>query len=83
MSKALDQKVKQSNGVQKDIKNYTLIIPTEVYLSKFELLVGSLFEIHSNHCIENSKLTEIRDSLLPKLMSGEIRVPMDEEGDLS
>jgi type I restriction enzyme S subunit len=25
----------------------------------------------------------VRDSLLPKLMSGEIRVPLDEEGDAS
>jgi len=32
---------------------------------------------------QSDKLIEIRDTLLPKLMSGEIRVPMDEEGDLS
>lgn len=81
--KAINRGSTQPLITQTDIKNYTLIIPTEVYLSKFELLVGSLFEIHSNHCIENSKLTEIRDSLLPKLMSGEIRVPLDEEGDAS
>ena len=27
---------------------------------------------------ENQKLKELRDSLLPKLMSGEIRVPIEE-----
>ncbi len=32
---------------------------------------------------ENSVLIETRDSLLPKLMSGEIRVPLDSEGELS
>lgn len=79
--KAINRGSTQPLITQTDIKNYTLIIPTEGYLNKFELLVGSLFEIYSNHCIENSKLTEIRDSLLPKLMSGEIRVPLDEEGD--
>lgn len=78
--KAINRGSTQPLITQTDIKNYTLIIPTEGYLNKFELLVESLFEIHSNHCIENSKLTEIRDSLLPKLMSGEIRVPLDEEG---
>ena len=77
--KAINRGSTQPLITQTDIKNYTLIIPTEGYLNKFELLVGSLFEIHSNHCIENSKLTEIRDLLLPKLMSGEIRVPLDEE----
>lgn len=81
--KAINRGSTQPLITQTDIKNYTLIIPTEGYLNKFELLVGSLFEIHSNHCIENSKLTEIRDSLLPKLMSGEIRVPLDEDGDAS
>lgn len=81
--KAINRGSTQPLITQTDIKNYTLIIPTEVYLSKFELLVGSLFEFHSNHCIENSKLTEIRDSLLPKLMSGEIRVSLDAEDDAS
>lgn len=81
--KAINRGSTQPLITQTDIKNYTLIIPTEGYLNKFELLVGSLFKIHSNHCIENSKLTEIRDTLLPKLMSGEIRVPLDEEGDAS
>lgn len=28
-------------------------------------------------------LTEIRDTLLPKLMSGEIRVPIDKDGEIS
>ena len=81
--KAINRGSTQPLITQTDIKNHTLIIPTESHLNKFELLVGSLFEIHSNHCLENSKLTELRDTLLPKLMSGEIRVPLDEEGDAS
>ena len=78
--KAINRGSTQPLITQTDIKNHTLIIPTESHLNKFELLVGSLFGIHSNLCLENSKLTEIRDSLLPKLMSGEIRVPLDEDG---
>ena len=77
--KAINRGSTQPLITQTDIKNHTLIIPTESHLNKFELLVGSLFEIHSNHCLENSKLTELRDTLLPKLMSGEIRVPLDSE----
>lgn len=78
--KAINRGSTQPLITQTDIKNHTLIIPTESHLNKFELLVGSLFGIHSNHCLENSKLTEIRDSLLSKLMSGEIRVPLDQDG---
>ena len=46
------------------------------------LLTKFLNKIDQNN-IESNKLVQIRDSLLPKLMSGEIRVPMDEEGDVS
>ena len=45
--------------------------------------VTPLFKKIANNLYEISKLQLIRDTLLPKLMSGEIRVPMDEEGDLS
>lgn len=46
------------------------------------LLTKFLNKIDQNN-IESNKLVQIRDSLLPKLMSGEIRVPLDEEGDVS
>ena len=45
--------------------------------------VTPLFKKIANNLYEISKLQLIRDTLLPKLMSGEIRVPMDEEGDVS
>lgn len=45
--------------------------------------VTPLFKKIANNLYEISKLQLIRETLLPKLMSGEIRVPMDEEGDLS
>ncbi len=46
------------------------------------LLTKFLNKIDQNN-IESNKLVQIRDSLLPKLMSGEIRVPLDAEGDVS
>lgn len=45
--------------------------------------VTPLFKKIANNLYEISKLQLIRDTLLPKLMSGEIRVPLDEEGDAS
>lgn len=45
--------------------------------------VTPLFKKIANNLYEISKLQLIRDTLLPKLMSGEIRVPLDEEGDVS
>ena len=46
------------------------------------LLTKFLNKIDQNN-IESNKLVQIRDSLLPKLMSGEIRAPFDEEGEAS
>lgn len=45
--------------------------------------VTPLFKKIANNLYEISKLQLIRDTLLPKLMSGEIRVPLDSEGDAS
>jgi restriction endonuclease S subunit len=45
--------------------------------------VTPLFKKIANNLYEISKLQLIRDTLLPKLMSGEIRVPLKTEGDAS
>lgn len=62
---------------QTDIKNIKVILPRIELLNRFELLVGSLFGNVKINNIENQKLTKLRDILLPKLMSGEIRVPIE------
>ncbi|PSR56989.1 restriction endonuclease subunit S [Adhaeribacter arboris] len=55
-------------------KNIDLKIPPVELVNKFDNLVRPLFEKIVLNEKENIKLTEIRDSLLPKLMSGEIDV---------
>ena len=42
--------------------------------SEFDKSVGNMLDTISNNLIENKTLAELRDLLLPKLMSGEIRV---------
>jgi len=61
-----------------DIDKIIIIIPTSDVLSNFRDIVEPLFERILNNSIENQNLTQIRDTLLPKLMSGEIRVPIEE-----
>lgn len=49
-----------------------LVIPSKEYLAKFETVVSPMFR-QKKHCeIENKKLSNLRDTLLPKLMNGEI-----------
>ena len=52
-------------------------------VSVFSDIVDKSFEKIRVKRDENKNLVLLRDSLLPKLMSGEIRVPLDEEGDVS
>ncbi len=67
---------------QTDIKNLSIVFPKLDVLGDYEKLIGDLFNLHRNSILENEKLKKLRDTLLPKLMSGEIRVPL-EEGDIS
>ena len=66
-----------------DIDSIKVIIPNTNYLESFSNIVVPLHDKLVSLSIENRKLRKIRDVLLPKLMSGEIRVPMEEEGDAS
>ena len=51
-----------------------VLIPSETSMREFDKIVRPLFaEIHLNQC-ENLQLAELRDTLLPRLLSGEIDV---------
>lgn len=61
-----------------DIDKIRIIIPTSDILLDFKNTVDPLFKLILINSAENQTLTNIRDTLLPKLMSGEIRVPKEE-----
>ena len=57
-----------------DLKKYNIIVPEKVILKLSTKIFNSIIEKVNNNFYENQKLDSIRDTLLPKLMSGEIRV---------
>ncbi|SDG19281.1 type I restriction enzyme, S subunit [Thermoanaerobacter thermohydrosulfuricus] len=59
---------------QQILKEVKVMIPTKNILQKFNVIISPIIEkiIASNE--QNEKLAKIRDTLLPKLISGEIRV---------
>ena len=66
---AVQQKISQGN-----LKSVPAIIPPESVLRDFDDLIQPLFsEIRNLRC-ENANLASLRDTLLPKLMSGELDV---------
>lgn len=59
---------------QGDMNKVPILIPDNETLLKFETLVGQLMKQYQVNLLENDKLAELRDALLPKLMSGKIDV---------
>ena len=56
------------------LKNYPTNLPTDDVLSKFDEVIKPMFSMILSKTRESKRLMEIRDSLLPKLMSGELDV---------
>lgn len=54
--------------------DYSLKIPDKDIIKKFESIVRPLYELIAKNRTENEKLASLRDTLLPKLMSGKLSV---------
>ena len=56
------------------IVNYKYLIPDKKVLKKFNIKARSINQIIYNNIVESNKLTQIRNTLLPKLMNGKINL---------
>lgn len=74
-----------SKSHQRAQMNYVMsidtIIPTDSILQKFQEHTSVLFDRILANRRETSTLADLRDTLLPKLLSGEIRIDLDWKGD--
>ncbi len=61
---------------QEDMNKVSILIPDKETLSNFENLVGQLMKQYEANLLENVKLAELRDTLLPRLMSGDLDVSL-------
>ena len=59
---------------QQNLKNVQIIIPDDKSILEIDSIIQPFFAEIRNRKSEIKSLTELRDSLLPKLMSGEIDV---------
>ncbi|APS36938.1 MULTISPECIES: restriction endonuclease subunit S [Serratia] len=62
-----------------DIDRFTFTNPGESLLSKYSKFSRNIRELLVNNKRENRLLTQLRDTLLPKLLSGEITLPEAEQ----
>ena len=56
------------------VKNYPVLYPTLDVLISFNNIIKQIFSEIRNNSSENCRLTKMRDSLLSKLMSGELKI---------
>ncbi|EGX8131278.1 restriction endonuclease subunit S [Klebsiella pneumoniae] len=63
----------------KTIKEMKLIFPNKIIAKKFTKKVSSIMKLQQLNSEEINGLTELRDTLLPKLLSGEITLPEAEQ----
>lgn len=59
---------------KKDFDKFQITLPTEEILDKFDELTDPILDQIVANRLENRRLAELRDTLLPKLMNGEIEV---------
>ena len=71
-NKATGSTFKEASGAL--MKSLTAIIPEKEVLDDFEIMLRPLFNQQEVVEEENFRLAQLRDTLLPRLMSGEIKV---------
>jgi type I restriction enzyme S subunit len=69
----------QTGGAQqhinkKNVDDHYFLIPELKVLKIFNIIVGNIMQAISNNCFQNQTLSQLRDSLLPRLMAGKIKV---------
>ncbi|MCB2291018.1 restriction endonuclease subunit S [Clostridium sp. CS001] len=60
-----------------ELRKIPVLVCSSTILKKYKRISHDIFDSIYNNSKETKKMELLRDTLLPKLMSGEIRVPMD------
>lgn len=59
---------------REELEKVEVIIPSKCDYKRIDALIKPLFDLIISNRIEDRKLTALRNTLLPKIMSGEIDV---------
>lgn len=66
---------------RRDLQEAQVVVPPDEILHEANEVIGPLYDLFSQLMIESRKLAAIRDALLPKLLSGEVRVRLERGAD--
>ena len=59
----------------KDMLKYASVVPSGLILDSFEKLTNTIWQKGMESVSASHSLTKLRDTLLPQLLSGELRIP--------
>ncbi len=76
---ALNRGSTQPLLTQRDLGAQQGLIPSREVLGKFEDVVGQLYDRIRSQELQAQTLTQLRDTLLPRLISGQLRLPDAEQ----
>ena len=65
----------QQHVYPKDLVELPIVIPTDSLINTYEDIASQLHKKIETNLIESETLNELRDTLLPKLISGELKMP--------
>lgn len=71
---AENRKTTMGHITQEHLQQSRIVIPPKELTSDLERIIAPIFSKKINNEIENQKLTELRDWLLPMLMNGQVKV---------
>lgn len=57
------------------VANHSVIVPTDDVLTSYESIAGALLETWVENERQAQTLASLRDTLLPRLISGQLRLP--------
>ena len=71
---AKDKAVTMGHIKRTELEKANIIVPTQDKLSEINRIMSPIITKIINHRVEMRKLAQLRDSLLPQLMSGELKI---------
>ncbi|HHC7355755.1 TPA: restriction endonuclease subunit S, partial [Vibrio campbellii] len=64
---------------KKNFKPISVVVPSEDVFSAYQKLVKPLYDAITSNVRQSEQLSNLRDTLLPKLLAGEVDLTVDEE----
>ena len=66
----------QASIKRKDLDTITILVPDGQIQNRFSEIINSILTQQFSKKLESEQLAKLRDTLLPKLISGELQIPM-------